>query len=143
MPKNDKINKGLSLGISIALILLLFLDLVPFTSAVFVSPGIPDNTSVDIGTTITFDNVNLTIRGPERIPVYFLNFTIFDTNSEIAHVKYNIYGNIIEQYPSDTFTVTTITDISSIPWDTLGWLSKSVSNAIFAVERSCATWSCK
>ncbi len=115
MPKNNLFGKALSLGISILMISLLFFDLIPISSAVFVSPGTIDDASVNIGTTITFNDVNLTIRGPERIPVSFLNFTIFDGNTEIAHVKFNIDGTVIEQYPSGKFTVTSLTDISSIP----------------------------
>ncbi len=116
MPKNNLFGKALSLGISILMISLLFFDLIPISSAVFVSPGTIDDTSVNIGTTITFDDVNLTIRGPERIPVSFLNFTIFDGNTEIAHVKFNIDGTVIEQYPSGKFTVTSLTDISGVTY---------------------------
>ena len=120
MPKNNLVGKGLSLGISILMISLLFFDLIPVSSAVFVSPGAPSDTSVNIGTTITFDNVNLPTRGPERIPVSFLNFTIFNGNTEIAHVKFDIDGTIIEQYPSSKFTVTSLTDISGIPYGSGG-----------------------
>ena len=120
MPKNNLFGKALSLGISILMISLLFFDLIPISSAVFVSPGEPSDTSVNIGTTITFNDVNLTIRGPERIPVSFLNFTIFDGNTEIAHVKFNIDGTVIEQYPSGKFTVTSLTDISGIPYGSGG-----------------------
>jgi len=114
MLKNNLVGKVLSLGISILMISLLFFDLIPVSSAVFVSPGTPSDTSVDIGNIITFDNVNLTIRGPERIPISFLNFTIFNGNTEIANVKFDIDGTILEQYPASIFTVTGLTDISSI-----------------------------
>ena len=52
--------------ISISMITLILFVLIPPATAVILSPGSPDDTSVSIGGIITFNNVNLTIRGVER-----------------------------------------------------------------------------
>ena len=110
----------ISLTVSILLILLLFSTLFPPFTAVKLKPGTPSDTSIDLYKTIIFDNVNLTIRGPERIPVSFLNFTIFEGSTEIAYVKFNVIGSEIEDSPSNKFTVTNITDTSNIPYGSSG-----------------------
>ncbi|MCK5258150.1 MAG: hypothetical protein KAJ69_01425 [Thermoplasmatales archaeon] len=110
----------ISLTVSILLVLLLFSTIFPPFSAVKLKPGTPSDTSIDLYNTIIFDNVNLTIRGPERIPVSFLNFTIFEGSTEIAYVKFNVTGSEMEDSPSNKFTVTNITDTSSLPYDSSG-----------------------
>jgi hypothetical protein len=106
--------------IAISMITLILFVLIPPATAVILSPGEPDDTSVSIGTIITFNNVNLTIRGVERIPVEFLNFSIFkETNDErVAYVNFSIDSTIISQSPDLTFTVTNITNIDDLPYDT-------------------------
>ena len=106
--------KAVGLAISALLIFLIFFVLVPPATAVYVHPGTPSSTSVNTGTTITFNNVNLTIRGAEKIPVNFLNFSIFNSNNQyVAHVKFYINGAEMEDYPSGKFTVTNTTAILS------------------------------
>jgi parallel beta-helix repeat protein len=116
MPTATLYKRGLSLGISVILVTILFLDLLPISSAVFVSPGTPDHTSVSLGTTIVFNDVDLTIRGPERIPVSFLNFKIFEDATEVAHVRFEMDGSILEQVPTGKFTVTCLTDLAGLPY---------------------------
>jgi len=110
----------ISLIVSILLVLLLFSTLFPPFTAVKLEPGTPSDTSIDLDKTIIFDRVNLTIRGPERIPVSFLNFTIFKGSTEIAYVKFNVTGSKIEDSPSNKFTVTNITDTSNLPYGSSG-----------------------
>ena len=110
----------ISLTVSILLILLLFSTLFPPFTAVKLKPGTPSDTSIDLYKTIIFDNVNLTIRGPECIPVSFLNFTIFEGSTEIAYVKFDVTGSEIEDSPSNKFTVTNITDTSNLPYSSSG-----------------------
>jgi len=112
--------KIIGLIISSMLLVAIFLVLIPPATAVKLDPGTPDDTSVTTGTTITFNNVNLTIRGPERIPVSFLNFTIFEGSTEIAYVKFNVTGSEMEDSPSNKFTVTNITDTSNLPYSGSG-----------------------
>ena len=114
MPNSLSLKKGLSLGISLLLIAILFLDLVPVSSAVYVSTGNPDKTSIDLGSTVIFNNVDLTIRSPERIPVSYLDFRILSGSIQVSYVRFNIDGSIVSQSPSATFTVNCLTDISSI-----------------------------
>jgi len=104
-------NKIIDLAVSITLIILIISTLIPPATAVYLSPGTPNKTSVNRGTTITFENVNLTIRGAEKIPVNYLNFSIFNKNNNkhIAHIHFYINGTEIEDYPSGKFTVTNIT----------------------------------
>ena len=103
-----------SLTISISLIILILFVLIPPATAVYVDPGTPSSSSVNKGTTITFHDVNLTIRGAEKIPVNFLNFTIFNSNDQsVAWVNFSIDGTEIEDHPAGKFTVTRTTEIDS------------------------------
>jgi len=106
--------------ISISLITLILLVLIPPATAVLLYPGLPDDTSVSKGTIITFNNVSITIRSAERIPVEFLNFSIFtETDDElVAYVNFSIDTTIISQSPVHTFTVTNITNIGALPYGT-------------------------
>jgi hypothetical protein len=100
--------------ISISLITLILFVLIPPATAVILYPGSPDDTSVSIGTIITFNTVNLTIKGNEKIPVHFLNFTIFNSDVQsVAWVNFSIYGTEIKDYPAGKFTVTKTTEIDS------------------------------
>ena len=107
--------KGIALVLSALLIGVIFIVLVESTGAVYLHPGSPNDTSVTQGTTITFDNVNLTIRGAERIPVDYLQFTIITAGGIlITHVKFYLNGTEFED-PDGKFSVTTITDVTDLP----------------------------
>ena len=69
--KREISKKIIGLVISITLVALIFSILIPPATAVHLSPGSPNHSSVTVGNTITFSNVNLTIRGEEKIPVDF------------------------------------------------------------------------
>jgi len=120
MMQRDLLKKIGSLTIAISLLILILFVLVPPATAVKLNPGTPDDISVNTGAIITFDNVNLTIRSIERIPVESLNFSIFNEINDqlVAHLNFYINSTIISQSPSDTFTVTNITNISALPYDT-------------------------
>ncbi|MCK4830216.1 DUF2341 domain-containing protein, partial [bacterium] len=120
MVKRDLVKKLGSLAISILLITLIFFILIPPATAVKLDPGTPSSALVSKGTTITFSDVNLTIRAAERIPVNFLNFSIFDSNDNyITHVKFYINATEMDgEDPLDKFTVTNITDIDNLPYNT-------------------------
>lgn len=78
MVKRWLTRRAVGLAISVLLVFLVAFILVPPVTAALVKPGTPNKTSVTTGTTITFSNVNLTIRGLERIPVNNLTFKIFN-----------------------------------------------------------------
>jgi parallel beta-helix repeat protein len=100
---------------STLLILLIFLTGSPDVNAIYLDPGEPDNTSVNSGTTILFENVTLTIRSDEKIPINFLKFTIYNqySNQEVAYVQFNVNGIINQDYPEGSFEVIKITSIPS------------------------------
>ena len=104
------------------LLVTIFLVLISPATAVKLDSGIPDDTSVTTGTTIIFTDVNLTIRGDEKIPVDFLNFSIFNdaTDQCVAFVTFFVDGTEIEDYPSNKFLVTNTTVISD-DWYTYGY----------------------
>ncbi len=115
-----RLNKNtMSLIVTVVMILLLFLTTIPPSTAVFLDPGEPNKTSVSKGTIITFNDVNLTIRAGERIPVESLNFTISKDSTEVAHVKFYINGTEIED-PLSKFTVTSLANISKITYSSGG-----------------------
>jgi hypothetical protein len=120
MLERDLLKKIGSLTISISLITLILFVLIPPATAVKILPGTPDCTLVNKGTIITFDNVNLTIRSNERIPVEFLNFSIFNDSSDqlVAYLCFSINSTILSQSPSGSFTVTNITNINALPYGT-------------------------
>ncbi len=101
------------------MILLLFLTIIPPSTAVLLDPGEPNKTSVKKGTTVTFNDVNLTIRAKERIPVESLKFSIFKGSTEIAYVKFYINGTEIED-PLGKFTVSSLVNISQITYGSGG-----------------------
>ncbi|MCJ7697121.1 MAG: PKD domain-containing protein, partial [Thermoplasmata archaeon] len=114
MKERDLLKKIGSLTISILLIILILFVLIPPATAVYVDPGTPSSSLVNKGTTITFHDANLTIRGAEKIPVNFLNFNIFNSNDQsVAWVNFSIDGTEIEDYPAGKFTVTRTTEIDS------------------------------
>ena len=110
--------KIVAFSLTVSLIALIFLVLIqPPVTAVKLDPGTPSSTSVYTGTTITFNDVNLTIRGPEAIIVNSLNFSIFNNDDEyIAHVNFFINGTEITDHPSGKFTVVNVTNTSDLPY---------------------------
>jgi len=115
--------KIIALGITISLIALIFLVLAPPPSiAVHLETGTPIPLSGYTGTTITFQHVNLTIKGPEAIIVNYLNFSIFNANDQlVAHVKFFINGTEISpDYPAGKFTVVNETNTSDLPYVSSG-----------------------
>jgi hypothetical protein len=113
MVKGKQIKKVISLAISALFILLIFFILAPPGTAVRVYPGKPDDRLVTTGAIITFNEVNLTIRGTERIPVNNLTFKVYNKvdNQMIGYVKFDINGSKIEDFPEGKFTVTNTTPI--------------------------------
>ena len=81
----------------------------------YVTPGTPNTSSLTSGSTITFSDVNLTIRAYERIPVQNLTFTIYNNANDalVAYVIFTIAGDEITDSPSGKFTVTDTTVLQS------------------------------
>ena len=110
--------KAASLGVALSLVILVFIVLLPTsTTAVHVSGGVPSDSSVNLGTTISFENVNLTIRAAEAIPVNFLTFEIFDSSTDhrVAWVRFTIMGEEMSENPPKAFTVVNVTDTTALP----------------------------
>jgi hypothetical protein len=124
MLKRDIVTKLGGVSISIALVLLVLLVLIPPTGAVFIDPGTPSSSSVTNGASITFHNVNLTIRSAEKIPIDYLNFTVFRSSDDesVAWVNFSVDGTETGEYPSGKFSVTRTTDINN-DWYGYGYLS--------------------
>jgi parallel beta-helix repeat protein len=98
--------KILALALSSLITILIILTLIPPATAVFLSPGDPNTTTGFVGTSITFHNVTLIIRGPERIPIDSIRFSIFsENNQEISYVIYEVDGDEIQDYPFGCFEV--------------------------------------
>jgi parallel beta-helix repeat protein len=116
MNKKKLLGKGTSFFISLLLILLLFFNLLPGTISVEVSPGTPNNTDVKIGDIITFNNVKVTIRSNERIPISYLTFKIMEDNTEIAYVRFTLDGTISQQNPSDKFIIKPLFYAPDLPY---------------------------
>lgn len=110
-------------GIVVALLLvtLIFSVLVPSTTAVIISTGIPNDSSVFVGDTIFFNTVNLTIRGDEAIPVDDIVFAVYrcSDNQLVAHVHFSLFG-IEMSDPASVFTVMNVTDVSNLPYQSGG-----------------------
>ena len=116
--KRDVWRKGISVGVATSLVILVFIVLIPSaTTAVKVSGGIPSNSSVNVGTTIFFQDVNVTIRAAEAIPVNFLTFEIFNssTGQRVGWVRFTITGEEMSENPPGAFTVENLTDTSALP----------------------------
>ena len=77
----------------------------------------PPDFSVNAGTTMSFQNVKLTIRAAETIPVNFLTFEIFNstTDHRVAWVRFTIMGKEMSENPPGAFTVVNVTDTSALP----------------------------
>jgi len=120
--RKDLLRKGSGFSVALLLVLLIFAVLIPATSAVRLSPGAPNNTSVTAGTTITFQDVNLTIRDAEAIPVTYLTFIIFNStnNHKVAQVHFSLQGSEISETPNGAFTVVNVTNTSNLLYQSKG-----------------------
>lgn len=119
MVRRETKNRIVALGITISLIALIIIVLTPPAMAVYVHPGSPSG-NVRVGNTVTFTDVNFTIRNAERIIVNYLQFTIYNSNNaEVAYVRFNIAGTETSD-PNSKFTVTNVTDCSNLPYSTGG-----------------------
>jgi hypothetical protein len=116
--RNGLLRKGTGIGVALSLVLLIFTVLIPSASAVKLSPGTPNDTSVTAGTTIIFQDVNLTIRGAEAIPVKYLTFMIFNStnNHKVAQVRFSLKGSEISETPKKAFTIVNVTNTSNLPY---------------------------
>jgi hypothetical protein len=115
------LKKGMGLGVAFLLILLIFAVLIPSAAAVKLTPGTPNDSSVIVGDTVFFNNVNLTIRGDEAIPVDDLVFAIYrcSDNQRVAHVHFSLFGIEIQDC-AGVFVVVNVTDISNLPYQSGG-----------------------
>jgi len=123
MVRRETKNRIIALGISLSLIALIIFVLTPPAMAVELNAGTPNDTSLNKGQTVTFNNVRLTIRNLERIPVVFLNYTIHDTNNNnavVAWIEFNITGHEQDDYPDNTMTSQATSDVSNLPYGTGG-----------------------
>jgi hypothetical protein len=120
--RRDLWQKGVALGITLLLVLLIITVFTPSFSAVKLSPGQPDQTSVTKNTKIVFSSVNLTIRSREAIPVDYLMFTINQSSNDImvAYVMFSLNGTKIIDYPLGAFTVKNLTNTSNLPYQSEG-----------------------
>ncbi len=124
--QKDVTQKIIAFCITVILILLIFFIFAPPSGvAVHLHPGVPSYISPLYNTskTVTFNNVELTIKGDEAIPVTYLTFSIRrnGTNEEIASVQFFINGT--EKPDSDLenrFTVINITNTSNLPYEENG-----------------------
>ena len=116
------LNRVEGIAILVMFIALVYFVLIPPATAVLLSPGTPSPTSTTTGNTVTFSNVNLTIRGYEKIPVNNLTFTIYNNANDntVAYVKFYINGTEISDSPSGKFTVSNTTAIGS-GWNQYGY----------------------
>ncbi len=109
-----KFNKEIITFITTAIVItLLILTAIPPATAVYLDAGTPSTTSLTKGNTVTFHNVNLTIRGAERIPVEYLNFSIFRNSDDqcIAYVEFYINGSE-KSDPLNKFSIQLVTPIN-------------------------------
>lgn len=100
--------------------LILFVLLPPATS-VNLTTGYPfSNNEILFGNQIIFEDVNLTIRGEERIPITRLNFSIYNQSGNLLDsVIFNVNGTEITD-ENDVFTIVRTSTIQS-SWYTEGY----------------------
>jgi len=117
---NKKIIKKISsITITFVLVILIFFVLFPPSTAVFLSPGTIPSQPTTIGTTIKFQNVNLTIRGEERIPISYLNFSIFNEANDacVGFIRFTVEGVELSDFPTGKLMVTNKTEIPDSWYD--------------------------
>ena len=97
------------------LVILIFFTGVPPINAVYLDAGEIVEDQIMGGTTVIFKNVTVTIRSNEKIPIQFLQFTIYNArnNQEIGHTKFEVSGNKIEDSPENSFSIIRKTQIPS------------------------------
>ncbi|KYK22544.1 hypothetical protein AYK25_07175 [Thermoplasmatales archaeon SM1-50] len=116
------LRKGIGIVVSLFLVLLVFSVLLPSASAIALSPGTPDSTLVIAGAIISFDDVTLTIRAAEAIPVKYLTYVIYNSENhhKVASVCFLIDGTEIFDAPSESFTVVSLTNTENLPYQSGG-----------------------
>ncbi len=94
---------------------MIFTILIPPATAVHISPGSINDSSVTTGSSVTFSDINLTIRGEERIPITELNFSIHNNLNDnvVAYVTFSVDGTETSEDPTGKFTVENTTTIQS------------------------------
>lgn len=114
MKKSTK-KKIVSIGITGILIGLIFFVLVPPGTSVLLSTGNPSSSSITLGNTVTFPQVNITIRGAERIPITYVNFSIYDndTDSLVGFVVFSAQGDEQSDFPVNAFSISLNSTIQS------------------------------
>ena len=105
-------SKLLGLVIPALLILLIFSVLIPPAISVELRMDAPYPTSSSGNRVFTFSNVNVTIRGIERIPIIDINFTIFEGSSEVDNVRFYVDGSKYSD-TSDKFVTRLVSPSSS------------------------------
>ncbi len=113
--RSDLWKKGIAAGMTLSLILLIIAVFAPSFPAVNLFPGTPEKIDA---TTFIFRNVNFTIRSNEAIPVKYLMFKIYRSNTDsfVAEVNFTLHG-IENSDPSNAFVVTTLTNTSNLPFN--------------------------
>lgn len=111
-------NYGKKIGsiiVTFILISLIIFVLLPPATSVYLSPGTLSDDEITLGNTITFENVSLTIRGIEKIPITRLNFSIFNNETDILAgvVVFSVDGTEIDEHPDGSFVITPKTAIQS------------------------------
>ncbi len=110
-----------SIIITFILISLILFVLFPPATSVNLTTGYPfSNNEVIFGNTITFEDVNLTIRGEEKIPVTLLNFSIYNESGDfVESVEFNVQGE--EQNDSNNVFTVNLTSTIQSSWDEYGY----------------------
>jgi hypothetical protein len=117
--KKEQWQKGVAIGITLSLIILIIVVFTPSYAAVKLSPGTPDKSSVTKNTIIIFNDVNLTIRSNEAIPVDYLNFRVFRSNDDsmVAQLNFSILGTELSDTPTGAFTMINVTNTSNLTYN--------------------------
>jgi PKD repeat protein len=129
--RREPLQKGIAISIALLLIFLIIIVFIPSFSAVKLSPGTPNKSSVTINTIIIFNDVNLTIRSNEAIPVDYLNFRVFrsNDNSMVAQLNFSILGTKRSETPAGAFTMMNVTNTSDLTYNsTWGFGKNETSN---------------
>lgn len=117
-------NLGRKIGsviVTVLLIGLILFVLVPPATSVNLTTGYPfSNNEIIFGNTITFQDVNLTIRGDEKIPVTLLNFSIYNESDVlIDSVEFDVNGN--EQTDLNSVFEVTLDSTIQPSWNNYGY----------------------
>ncbi len=117
--KKKLTKKIISVIVSIVLMGLMLFVLLPPSTAVYLSSGTLSETNISLMNTVTFHDINITVRGSEKIPITTLNFSIYDnqTDERVAYVQFTVDGTEILTHPSDAFEISLKTTIQSDWYD--------------------------